>query len=249
MRLCNPDCLIEWREVEPPRFKKDYVGKLARVDTFPARHYSEGPHLPPDGAVCEITRRGNDYGGGEFKLTLEWRCPACDKPHENLIPESDIGAGNLHFVEAAGLADATQALDLDRPALLYLATSYSNPDPAKRGAHANLASECAAWLMRKGWSVVSPLSMGHAILQADRELGEAAAGFEAWREACLRMLESSDALVVLLLDGMRESVGVAAEIDHARKLGLPCNQVRLPGEEAAQRGERFEVVARPRWWR
>lgn len=248
MRLCNPDCLIEWREVPPPKFKKDYTGKLVRVDTFP-RNFADGPHLPPDGAVCELTRRGNDYGGGKFQLTVEWRCPACDRPHEGFIPESDIDSGNLHFVEAAGLADATQALDLERPALLYLATSYSNADPAKRGAHANLASECAAWLMRKGWSVVSPLSMGHAILQADRKLGDQAAGFEAWREPCLRMLESADALVVLLLDGVRESVGLAAEIDHARKLGLPCNQVKLPGEEAAQRGEPFEVVARPRWWR
>lgn len=248
MRLCNPDCLIEWREVPPPKFKKDYAGKLVRVDRFP-RNFAAGPHLPPDGAVCELTRRSNGYGGGAFQLTVEWRCPSCDWPHEGFIPESDIGSGNLHFVEAAGLADATQALDLERPALLYLATSYSNAEPAKRGAHANLASECAAWLMRKGWRVVSPLSMGHAILQADKELRDQATGFEAWREPCLRMLESSDALVVLLLDGVRESVGLAAEIDYARKLGLPCNQVKLPCEEAAQRGELFEVVARPKWWR
>ena len=43
--------------------------------------------------------------------------------------------------------------------------------------------------------------------------------------------------------------GLAAEIDHARKLGLPLNQIKLPGEEAAQRGEPFEVVPRPQWWR
>ena len=152
-------------------------------------------------------------------------------------------------MEPVGLADATQALALDRPALLYLATSYSHPEPAKRAARANLASECAAWLMRKGWSVVSPLSMGHAIIQADWERGDLSADFKTWREPCLRMLEMSDALVVLMLEGIRESVGVAAEIDHARRLGLPCNQIRLPGEEAANDGEPFEVVARPKWWR
>lgn len=248
MRLCNPDCLIEWREVEPPRFKKDYVGKLARVDKFP-RHCPEGPHLPPDGAVCAIARRGNDYGGGEFQLTVEWRCPTCDRPHEGFIPEADLNSGNLRFVEPVGLADATQALALDRPALLYLATSYSHPEPAKRAARANLASECAAWLMRKGWSVVSPLSMGHAIIQADWERGDLSADFKTWREPCLRMLEMSDALVVLMLDGIRESVGVAAEIDHARRLGLPCNQIRLPGEEAANNDASFEVVPLPKWWR
>lgn len=248
MRLCNPDCLIEWREVEPPRFKKDYVGKLVRVGKFP-RHCPEGLHLPPDGAVCTIVRRSNDYGGGEFQLTVEWRCPACDRPHEGFIPESDLNSGNLRFVEPVGLADATQAIGEDRPVLLYLATSYSHPEPAKRAARANLASECAAWLMRAGWSVVSPLSMGHAIIKADREAGDLASEFSTWREPCLRMLEMSDALVVLLLDGIRESVGVAAEIDHACKLGLPCNQIKLAGEEAAQRGEPFEVVAAPRWWR
>lgn len=243
MRLCNPDCLIEWRDVEPPRFKKDYVGKLVRVNAF-SRWRPEGPHLPPDGSVCKIVRRSNDFGGGEFKLEVEWRCPTCDRPHEGFIPESDLNSGNLRFVEPVGLADATQALTMDRPALLYLATSYSHPEPAKRAARANLASECAAWLMRKGWSVVSPLSMGHAIIKADSEAGDLASDFQVWREPCLRMLEMSDALVVLMLDGIRESVGVAAEIDHARKLGLPCNQIRLPDD-----GEPFEVVAQPRWWR
>ena len=66
MRFCNPDCLIDWRVVEPPRYKKDYVGKLVRVTEFDRRYLSDSAALPPDGAVCKITRRSNDYGGGEF---------------------------------------------------------------------------------------------------------------------------------------------------------------------------------------
>ena len=62
------------------------------------------------------------------------------------------------------------------------------------------------------------------------------------------MLEASDALMVLLLDGIRESVGVAAEIDHARKLGIPLNQIRLPGPDASGEAQ-FELVHNPRWWR
>lgn len=246
MRFCNPDCLIDWRMVEPPRYKKDYVGKLVRVTEFDRRYFPDSAAVPPDGAVCKITRRSNDYGGGEFKLTLRWRCPACDMAHEKLIQEAWIAEGKARFVEPAGLADNTQALGDDRPVMLYLATSYSHPDPAKRAARANLASECAAWLMRKGWSVASPLSMGHAIWTAYPNLET---DFAAWREPCLRMLEMSDALVVLLLDGIRESVGVAAEIDHARKLGIPLNQVKLAGEDAAKGGEPFEVVPQPKWWR
>ncbi len=244
MHFCNPDCLIEWRKVAPPKYKKDYQGKLVQVPHFRHPEWRQ-PKLPPDGAVCAIAKREN-HSGGAFELALNWRCPVCDRVHEEWIPESGITEGRAHFVEPAGLADYTQALDDERPAMIYLATSYSHPDPAKRAARASIASECAAWLMQGGWSVVSPLSMGHAIWSACPELQ---ADFAAWREPCLRMLEMSDAVAVLLLDGIRESVGVAAEIDHARKLGIPLNQIKLASDTAAQNGASFEVVPQPKWWR
>ena len=159
MRLCNPDCLIDWAVVQPPRHKKDYEGSLLRVDKF-RRYRPEGAILPPDGAVCQIRRRYN--GGAQFELQLSWRCPACDQPHTEYISEAWIAEDKAHFVEPSGLADATCALG-DHPAVLFLATSYSHPDAARRAARANLASQCAAWLMRRGWCVISPLSMGHAI--------------------------------------------------------------------------------------
>lgn len=240
MRLCNPDSLIDWREVHPPKFKKDYEGKLLRVGQF-RRYRHEGALLPPDGAVCRLDRRYNN--GQQFELQVSWRCPACDYPHTDYVPEAWIAEGKAHFVEPIGLAEATSALD-DHPAVLYLATSYSNPDPAKRAAHASLASQCAAWLMRKGWCVISPLSMGQAIAV---EAPNLPTDFAAAQEVCLRMLEASDALVVLLLEGVRESVGVAAEIDHARKLGIPLNQVKMMAGEGA--GGDFEIISNPKWWR
>ena len=41
MRLCNPDSLIEWRKVEPPRFKKDWPGRLVQAASVP--HYTPVP--------------------------------------------------------------------------------------------------------------------------------------------------------------------------------------------------------------
>lgn len=240
MRLCNPDCLIDWAVVQPPKFKKDYVGKLLKIMQF--NKYRVGAFLPPDGAVACIERRDNH--GSQFELQVSWRCPACDHQHTGYVPEAWIAEGRAQFVAPSGLADATYSLG-DHPAVLYLATSYSHPDAAKRAARANLASQCAAWLMRKGWCVISPLSMGHAI---SVEAPNLPTDFTAAQEVCLRMLEASDALVVLLLDGIRESVGVAAEIDHARKLGIPLNQVQLPGPDGAG-GEPFVMVPSPRWWR
>lgn len=242
MYLCNPDYLIEWRHKEPPRYKKDFVGGMVRVTDFD-RFRPSGPHMPPDGAVCEIMRRSTGYSGGE--LLVQWRCPACGHAHEHIVPEAGLNSGNIHFVEPVGLADYTQALDEERPPMLYLAAPYSHCDQARRDERVDIINRCAAWLMRGGWSVASPLSMGHAICMADPGLD---ADFAAWREPCLRMLEMSDALVVFLLDGARESVGVAAEIDHARKLGIPLNQVR-PLWSKTQDVEGFEVVPDPKWWR
>ena len=243
MRLCNPDCLIDWAVAQPPKYKKDYEGKLLRVAQFD-RKYQTGATLPPDGAVCQIDRRFNGGGAGNsFSLEISWACPACDRYHRKDIPETWISEDKAQFVEPMGLADATYALG-DHPAVLYLATSYSNPDPAKRAAHASLASQCAAWFMGRGWCVLSPLSMGQAIAV---EAPTLPTDFAAAQEVCLRMLEASDALVVLLLEGVRESIGVAAEIDHARKLGIPLNQVKMMAGEGA--GGDFEIISNPKLWR
>ena len=48
------------------------------------------------------------------------------------------------------------------------------------------------------------------------------------------------------LDGMRESEGVADAIAHARKLGIPLNQVRMAASDDAP--QPFELAAQPRWW-
>ena len=240
MPLCNPDCLIDWAVAQPPKYKKDYEGKLLRIPNF-TRYRPDGADLPPDGAVVRIERRYNN--GSQFEMQVSWSCPACDHPHTGYVPEAWIAEDKAQFVEPIGLADATSALG-DHPAVLYLATSYSNPDPAKRAAHASLASQCAAWLMSKGWCVISPLSMGQAIAV---EAPTLPTDFTAAQEVCLRMLEASDALIVLLLEGVRESIGVAAEIDHARKLGIPLNQVKALAGEGA-RGD-FEIIPSPKWWR
>lgn len=241
MRLCNPDNLIEWQVIEPPKFKKDWCGSLVQVANFEresrtcsTRHIS----LPPDGGVCSIARRSNDYGGGEFKLELHWHCPACNSVHTAFIPESWIAEGKACFVKAVGIADYTHNLvEVGRP-LVYLAAPYSDPIPAKRAARANISSQCAGWLMGKGFSVFSPLSMRHAIAQ---EAPDIATDFAAWSEPCLRMLEIADAFCVLLLDNLRHSIGLRAELDMARKLGLPCNQITL--EE-----EGFSLLPHPKWW-
>lgn len=129
--------------------------------------------------------------------------------------------------------------------VLYLAAPYSHTNKKKRAARALLASHCAAWLMAQGHCVLSPLSMGHAIWQAGQEIGASLpADFEAWRKPCLRLLEASSAVAVLMLDGVRESRGVNFELLYAAAEGLPRCQIRRdPGAVRP-----FHIVQNPEWW-
>ena len=73
--------------------------------------------------------------------------------------------------------------------------------------------------------MLSPLSMGHPVSVLGEDLG-LGGDFAAWRETNLTMLAMSDYLVVLLLEGAEESVGVRAEAAFAREKGIPVWAMR-----------------------
>jgi hypothetical protein len=100
--------------------------------------------------------------------------------------------------------------------MIYLASPYSHPDPAVREERFHAACRAAAALLRAGHAVFSPIAHSHALarhgLPADWKFGEP---FD--RE----YLERCDEVVVLMLAGWRESVGVREEVRIARELGKP----------------------------
>ena len=102
--------------------------------------------------------------------------------------------------------------------MIYIASPYSHPDPAVRETRFQAACRAAAELMRRGKIVFSPISHSHGITQYGLPKD-----WQFW-EACDRAhLERCDEVVVLMLDGWRESVGVKAEIGIARELGKPVS--------------------------
>jgi Domain of unknown function (DUF1937). len=103
--------------------------------------------------------------------------------------------------------------------VLYLAVPYSHPRKTTREARFRQANEAAAWLMRQGYRVISPISMGHPVAEA----GPLSGGFETWRNTCLHLLDAADALCVLRVPGVAESIGVATEYRHAVRRGLPVS--------------------------
>ena len=102
---------------------------------------------------------------------------------------------------------------------LYLASPYTSPDPIVRNSRVELASIIAARLMEQGYVVFSPITHSHRV--ADHLHHRNARSHEFWMAQCLPMLEASDCMMILPIDGWRESRGIAEELAFARSNDIP----------------------------
>ena len=102
---------------------------------------------------------------------------------------------------------------------IYLASPYSSPDEVTRNDRVELASSIAARLMEEGYVVFSPITHGHSV--ADHLHHRNAHSHEFWMGQCLPMLEASDCMMILPIDGWRESRGIAEELAFARSNDIP----------------------------
>lgn len=82
----------------------------------------------------------------------------------------------------------------------------------------------AAHLVKEGHHVYSPITHSHPMA----EVIDLPSDWEYWKELDERMIAACSMLVVLKLDGWESSVGVAAEIEIAKRLGIPVFY-RTPG--------------------
>jgi hypothetical protein len=101
--------------------------------------------------------------------------------------------------------------------MIYLASPYSHDDPAVRQARFESACRCAAYLMRAGHHVLSPIAYTHTISEA----GGLPVDWTFWERFDRRFITACDKLWVLCIPGWRESSGVTAEIKIARQQGKP----------------------------
>lgn len=100
--------------------------------------------------------------------------------------------------------------------LIYLAVPYSHPDPAVREARFHEANRIASQLMRDGHYVFSPISHTHPIALA----GGLPTGWDFWEGYDRAILACCSKLLVVTLDGWKDSRGVQAEMAIARELGI-----------------------------
>jgi len=100
--------------------------------------------------------------------------------------------------------------------IAYIALPYSHPDQwVKTNRMAKFATFDAD-LMRSGIFTVSPM---HKVFMLP--FATFPDTWEYWRDYSHELMKMCDKVVVLQLDGWETSVGVCAEIEMAKKLGLP----------------------------
>lgn len=100
--------------------------------------------------------------------------------------------------------------------MIYLASPYSHPDGAVREQRFRDACCVTARLMERGLTVFSPIVHGHPLVSHGLPTD-----WPFWERFDREHLRRCDELVVLTLDGWRESIGVTAEIRIAGELGKP----------------------------
>ena len=113
--------------------------------------------------------------------------------------------------------------------LIYLASPYSHDNPAVRQLRFRVACEATVYLMQRGMAVFSPIVHSHPL--AGLGLPD---GWAFWQGVDMRFLTVCDRLVVLMLPGWRESVGVQDEIRVCETAGTLLEYMIWPPEPEEQ---------------
>jgi len=115
--------------------------------------------------------------------------------------------------------------------MIYLASPFTHSDPAVRQQRFEAACRAAAALISRGKTVFSPISHSYGICRYGVPLD-----WRFWERHDRCHLQSCDEVVVLMLDGWSESVGVQAEIAIAHELGKPVTFLSVNGQAGENLG-------------
>jgi len=100
--------------------------------------------------------------------------------------------------------------------MIYLASPYSHDIAAVRKRRAVAACMATGKLTDDGECVFSPIATSHTLLQVcSRPWND-----PWWYEWSMGFLRHAGQVWVLMLDGWKESRGVQAEIEEAKRLGI-----------------------------
>lgn len=105
---------------------------------------------------------------------------------------------------------------------IFLACPYGHPDVAVIETRFDMSNAVAATILAAGAAVFSQVSMSHPINAQLAHLRNADIG-RLWAPVDAVFMDVMEELIVIDIDGWKESSGVAREIDFFRKRGRPVS--------------------------
>ncbi len=102
--------------------------------------------------------------------------------------------------------------------IIYLACPYTHDSAKVMHMRYLKVTEAAARISEKGYSVFSPITLGHIL--ANFPGASVPTDWERWAELDKRIISVCDELWVFCLPGWRASRGVREECDYAAELGV-----------------------------
>lgn len=109
----------------------------------------------------------------------------------------------------------------------YLASPYTHTDPAVQAERVYYAARIAARLAARGTYTIPAMVIGAGLAGAVPTVGTTWADWQTYDEALLSLCSG---VIVCMIPGWRESVGVQAEIAWAIARGRPVRYVDTDGE-------------------
>lgn len=103
----------------------------------------------------------------------------------------------------------------------YIASPYSHEDAAIREERFNNVSKFTAMLVKSGVIAYSPIAHSHPLAVKYNIRGD----FGFWAHQNYGMLSKASNMIVLCLDGWKDSKGVQAEIAFAEQCGIDIEYV------------------------
>lgn len=100
--------------------------------------------------------------------------------------------------------------------LIYLASPYTHKNKITEENRFNKACDVAARMMRYGMHVFSPIAHGHSVAKYGLPTE-----FDYWQAYCENTLLRCDMLMVLMIEGWSQSIGVTHEVALAKENGIP----------------------------
>lgn len=149
-----------------------------------------------------------EYSGGEIEKS----------PVLMTAENADIPMVPGAVVKGVGIAADRIEVDFPpkEPGYDYVASPYSHPNPDMMVARHRLIESAVAVMLQDGMFVYSPIVHCHEIAMNH----EMKTGFNYWENYNRAMLRKADRMIVMTIDGWKESKGVQAEVKYAQELGL-----------------------------